>query len=226
MRAKVALAYPAFEQSFKTYIPEIKVLSIPADVTDYDLVVFPGGEDVNPGMYGQRNTYSYFNERRDDFESDVFQHALNANIKMFGVCRGHQFIHVKHGGSLYQDLKLTAGIGHAGPHTLTYVKRHPIMNFFPDDVNSLHHQGVRSLHSRASIIATAGEVPEILSYTYRDKEYALTVQFHPEFMSGSENFFNWLTTDWLGIKENGESVEPKEKKKMPKEFIYTFTTKT
>jgi putative glutamine amidotransferase len=96
-----------------------------------DLVLFAGGHDVSPELYGHRKsrfTYSY--PRRDEEEVHDFLAAKQAGIPMVGICRGMQFLTAVTGGKLFQDVN-----GHAGPrHIMVTDKGEEFV------VNSLHHQ--------------------------------------------------------------------------------------
>ncbi len=101
------------------------------NVSDADVVVFIGGEDINPALYGQANTSSYFSDRRDEYEKAIFEEAQKQRKVCFGICRGAQFLHAMSGGSLWQDVN-----NHAG-------RRHFIVDLDEDvrlEVTSMHHQ--------------------------------------------------------------------------------------
>lgn len=51
-------------------------------------------------------------ELRPEIDEALFQagrYALSKKIPMLGICKGHQFLNVLMGGSLYQDLSLKEG---------------------------------------------------------------------------------------------------------------------
>jgi len=74
------------------------------DMRDSDLVVFTGGEDVNPALYAKRaHPTSYWSERRDNFEVGAFREARRLDKKMVGICRGAQLLCVLAGGILVQN---------------------------------------------------------------------------------------------------------------------------
>ena len=55
---------------------------------DADIVMFTGGEDVDPSLYGcekHRSTYSNIN--RDMYEKEIFE-KINPNQLVIGICRG------------------------------------------------------------------------------------------------------------------------------------------
>jgi hypothetical protein len=69
-----------------------------------DLVVFTGGEDINPALYNRKpNIHTHFNEDRDKHEVAAFHQALSLNKKVIGICRGAQLLCAMAGGILVQD---------------------------------------------------------------------------------------------------------------------------
>lgn len=73
------------------------------NMKDADLVVFTGGEDVHPDMYGEPiNPTSGNNIKRDRYEQLEFNEALERKIPMIGICRGSQFLCAMSGGRLIQ----------------------------------------------------------------------------------------------------------------------------
>lgn len=77
------------------------------------LVVFTGGHDVSPGLYGKdAHPRTGASARRDAEEVEVFNIAKGNNIPMAGICRGAQFLCVMAGGKLVQDITNHAGRQH------------------------------------------------------------------------------------------------------------------
>lgn len=54
------------------------------------LIVFTGGEDVNPALYGDIIHYTTStNVRRDNVESSIFRSTVNkSQVAFLGICRG------------------------------------------------------------------------------------------------------------------------------------------
>lgn len=70
---------------------------------DADLVVFTGGEDVDPDFYGHpKHPFTGCNTKRDRYEQIEFNEALELKKPMIGICRGSQFLCVMNGGLLVQ----------------------------------------------------------------------------------------------------------------------------
>lgn len=102
------------------------------DPKDADILLFWGGTDVNPEIYGEkkgRNTQQP-DIARDAFESMLFEEFPN-KIKI-GVCRGSQFLTALNGGKLIQDVS-QHGINH---HINIDFKG----NNYKEQVTSSHHQ--------------------------------------------------------------------------------------
>lgn len=73
------------------------------DMRDADLVVFTGGEDVNPELYGKRpHPTTWFSRQRDRLEVEEFEEARDRNKKIIGICRGSQLMCALAGGILVQ----------------------------------------------------------------------------------------------------------------------------
>lgn len=71
---------------------------------DADLVVFTGGEDVTPALYGEpAHPSTSCNPLRDKLEANEFWNARLFDKKLVGICRGAQFLCVMAGGRLVQD---------------------------------------------------------------------------------------------------------------------------
>ena len=84
-----------------------RMIETPEDIA---LVVFTGGEDVYPELYGEEIGFrTYCSPSRDEYEVKMFEFAKKHNIPCAGICRGSQFLCVMAGGKLAQDIT-----GHAG----------------------------------------------------------------------------------------------------------------
>ncbi len=75
-----------------------------------DLIVFTGGEDVNPDLYGENEGYqTYYSVERDIREIKEYEKARELGKPMVGVCRGSQFLCVMNGGKLIQHMEHPGG---------------------------------------------------------------------------------------------------------------------
>lgn len=180
----------------------------------FRLVVFTGGEDVDPSLYGHINCYSESNFDRDMEEIDIFKMAVKHKIPMAGICRGMQFLNVMAGGSMYQHIA-----GHAGSsHTVTTNNGKDIK------VNSLHHQLVNINPKVTDVIAWSSSrisgvyfgnggakqphpEKEVEAAYFRNIN-AVGAQWHPELLHEDSEGFTYyvdLVKDLLtgGKKNNG-----------------------
>lgn len=162
-----------------------------------DLIVFTGGADVDPALYGEeRHKDTHVSKKRDDDDMALYIKALELGIPMLGICRGAQFIHVMNGGKLYQDVD-----NHNGEHCMWDIRR----KIKIDRVSSVHHQMViPQAGSSFQLIGTAnvarerwhnptectrGTKIDVEAFFYRDS-CAIGIQGHPEY-KGYNKFAQW-----------------------------------
>ena len=164
-----------------------------------DGVFLPGGADIDPVSYGTapHPMCDKTDRERDRVELALARWAIADGKPVLGVCRGMQLINVAAGGTLYQDLATQRpnGIKHdyfpfGGQsfardylaHEVRIAEDSRLARLFgpgPVKVNSMHHQGVRTLG--AGLVATA-HAPDGLIEAVEgpDASYLLAVQWHPE----------------------------------------------
>jgi gamma-glutamyl-gamma-aminobutyrate hydrolase PuuD len=158
------------------------------------LVVFTGGHDVSPSLYGEpTGRYTHASMARDIHEGKMFDLALKHKIPMVGICRGSQFLCVKAGGKLAQDIN-----NHSGVHTfrtndgrlLKCNSSHHQMQLPPKDAIPLGWAEPRISYDRITekLHYLNGhnqqiEVPEEYEVVYYPNINAVGVQFHPEWSS-------------------------------------------
>ena len=201
---------PAYIDAFSAQGATTRVLARTDDeaaitnmVKGIDLLVLCGGEDVEPGRYGEPLTYSKTpNLKRDAFEWKVLGAAVALGKPVFGICRGHQLINVFFGGTLYQDIKEEHGAAHPATHLVQvvddgYLK--PIFQTSRQEVNSSHHQAVKKLAPGFTVAATA--LDGVIEAIENKSLNIHGVQFHPERLQGNDPkfaaLFRWLVTGAL-----------------------------
>lgn len=188
MKRKIFIAYPTFFSSFKEMIPDLRVVRNEKEISKHDLVIFSGGEDIDPKIYGGDDKLSYgINRVRDKIETEIFKRCLEVGAKMIGVCRGHQLILALHGAKLIQDINPP----HPNYHDLDYYDNY-YENLIGKKVNSLHHQGVSiaELPKNFKLIASFDGIAEVTI-----SENCFTIQSHPEF-SGNKKLFEYLIREF------------------------------
>ena len=134
---------------------------------------------------------------RDETTLPLIPRAVAAGVPVFGICRGFQEMNVAFGGTLWQQLQEVPGhIDHREdknqPLEQQYAAAHDVA-LAPGGllqrlaggagrlkVNSLHSQGVRELGAGLTVEATAPDgVVEAFRVTAAPN-FALAVQWHPE----------------------------------------------
>lgn len=103
-------------------------------IEEADLVMFTGGEDVNPKYYNEPvGNRTSFNDARDVREIAAFKKAISLGKKVIGICRGAQLACVMAGGTLIQHADNHTG----GTHEMTLVSFTPHRKV---SISSAHHQ--------------------------------------------------------------------------------------
>jgi putative glutamine amidotransferase len=71
-------------------------------------VVLGGGRDIEPSRYGQEphERLGPGDPKRDAFELELVERALDRGLPLLGMCRGIQTINVALGGTLVQDVSI------------------------------------------------------------------------------------------------------------------------
>ncbi len=172
-----------------------------AAVDAVDGILIPGGLDVDPSMYGEETLACCKEHYReiDLFQSVLIDVAIKKNRPILGICRGCQIINVHHGGSLYQDLETCFSKEICHPsldkpeeavHEVTIKEKSLLYGIFNKErlyVNSLHHQGIKTLGKGLNAVATA---PDGLIEGIEDENNGIiAVQWHPEAMMKTDCSF-------------------------------------
>lgn len=148
-------------------------------------LLLPGGGDLEPWRYGQRNMASRNLEPdRDEVELSLLDHFAVAGKPVLGICRGMQTINVFFGGTLHQDMS-----GHsaaAGIDRLHMVRTlpSPLSALYGATciVNSAHHQAVDRLGSGLRAVQWTGD--GVLEAICHRTMSIWAVQWHPERLRG------------------------------------------
>ena len=180
------------------------------DPGSFDLVLFTGGEDVSPELYGDTSPehYCHNNIYRDMKEIRIFKIAQQHEVRMTGICRGSQFLNVMCGGRMIHDVN---NHGHSAGH-LMYTNRFPE----PIKVNTLHHQ-MSVLGKGGLLIGWAeGVSGRYLGWADKPEEWVggeteafiypehnvCGVQYHPEMMPPNTDgfkFYHRLIEEFLDL---------------------------
>jgi putative glutamine amidotransferase len=161
------------------------------DILDrIDGIIFAGGSDVDPGLYGEApHPTTNVKPERDAAEMLLLRAALARDLPLLGICRGLQLMAVAYGGRLHQHLPDV--LGHTGHRPTSGPKfgQHPVrmvagtlsQKILGDEVsvNSFHHQGIAD-PGRLYVSGWCPEDELIEAAEDPSRTFALGVQWHPE----------------------------------------------
>jgi gamma-glutamyl-gamma-aminobutyrate hydrolase PuuD len=180
------------------YVNFIENVELVDKLEDAQLVVFTGGEDVTPSLYGcKKHPKTYNNPKRDEKEQSIFNRIDPKKQVVYGCCRGSQFVTVMNGGLLVQNVN-----SHALWHTHAITDGSKIYQ-----ITSTHHQMMYpfNLKSGYNILFVSYGIssdfyegdkinsdtifsrePEIVLYNRDGFPKCLAVQGHPEMIPDSQ----------------------------------------
>ena len=86
--------------------PALDNAALDALLSRLDALVFTGGGDFSARVLGEPRhpAAGPENLRRDEFELQLMKRAIEHQMPILGICRGHQLLNLALGGTLYQDL--------------------------------------------------------------------------------------------------------------------------
>ena len=164
-----------------------------------DGFVFQGGTDLSPQTYGE----PFLDEQqwpgdpqRDEYELQIMDFAFRHAKPVYGICRGAQLINAYFQGTLFQDLDQQCEKAGLHKNKAAYDRWHHGIEFSPEghlaelfagiahpQVNSIHHQGIKTLGNDLVVEAVAADdgLIEAFSYKNLEEKFILGVQWHPEF---------------------------------------------
>lgn len=163
---------------------------------DIRLVVFTGGEDVWPEIYGENALWcTHYNSQRDLYEGRMFELACRHRIPMVGICRGAQFLCVKAGGKLIQDIG-----GHLVSHEVetndgrVFVvnSAHHQMQLPPEDATPLAWSRNRRSNRYLNGDGDRVDVDREYEVVYYPSIRAIGVQYHPEWLAPQDAAVNYV----------------------------------
>lgn len=186
---------PAFESES---LVRREHLNLRRYVDALDGLVLQGGNDVAPQSYGEIPLQPQWqgDAVRDHYEMELIHAFVEAGKPVFGICRGLQVLNVAFGGTLWQDLPtqcpstvqhITEGLYEKNRHALTLTPGGWLHSLYPNDVkftvNSIHHQGIKTLAGSFETEAVCPEDGGIEAIRRPLGSFVAGVQWHPEFDS-------------------------------------------
>src|SRR5262245_19434874 len=112
-----------YEEAVRRAGGEVRILHYETDspaavVSEVDGILLPGGDDVEPSLYGAP-THPAFDPAepgRDAYELELARLAAERDVPLLAICRGIQVLNVARGGTLVQDI--SSELPAAGPHVV------------------------------------------------------------------------------------------------------------
>lgn len=161
-----------------------------AYVDDVDGLIFTGGLDLPPSLYGEdpHPKTKLLPQRRVDWDLALLRAALAARRPILAICLGVQELNIALGGSLQQHLE--TGLRHARDESGHAY--HPVQMVEPGsrlreivgadtfETNSSHHQAVARLGKGLRVTARAPDGTVEGLEPDRDQGFVVGVQWHPE----------------------------------------------
>lgn len=187
-------------QDWKEYSRWLDNIEYVDTIKEADLVLFEGGSDVSPKVYGQpKHKTTYCDEPRDAQEKEMYLEAKERNLPCLGICRGSQFLTaMQPKGMLVQNQP-----NPAGSHNMETFDGKLLR------VTSTHHQAMYPFNMDKEDYKILGWTTNMLDFhqggnneelnpekecemVYYPKTRCLGIQSHPEMMP-----FEHLTNVWM-----------------------------
>ena len=178
-------------------IPKLPKAELKKFLSELDGLVLQGGTDISPNCYnesGIENNRWPGDPYRDEVELSIIEVAFEIKIPILGICRGFQLLNVYLGGSLYQDLNTQTDVTIPHRDAELYDTIHHSVNLKEEsliksiynenslEVNTVHHQGVKTLGVNLFVEAMCQEDKIIEAFKLNSKDhFVYGVQWHPEF---------------------------------------------
>ncbi len=155
-----------------------------------DGVVFSGGGDLDPELYGAEahDATDVPRKERDAAELHLLEAALERDMPVLAICRGSQLLNIARGGDLVQHLPETVGHeqhrhdpGSFSDHHVKVEAGSRLGGLLGEraPVKSHHHQGYGRIGSGLREVAWA-EDGVVEGLEDAEKRFALGVLWHPE----------------------------------------------
>lgn len=174
-------------------------------MTDLDLLVLPGGADVNPLRYHDKPSLftNKPNISYEYFDTVMLPKYISVGVPIFGICRGFQTLNVHFGGKLTQDYPfpystksrdelvepviITGNTGWTKYVHDDFIRGTRKGKAFLMTINSIHHQGVfysdderdNQLAGGFKVLAKSKASGNVEAFYHENLPIA-GVQYHPE----------------------------------------------
>lgn len=164
-------------------VPAVTTFS-PEQLAKCRSLLLPGGGDITPAFFGQKNAGSIkIDTELDILQLQALEYAVRKSMPVLGICKGMQLINVFFGGTILQHMPRADAHAYDGgdrchattisPGNILYSVYGPALT-----VNSAHHQCVDRPGKDLQVVQSAFDLtPEALCHGSLP---VLGVQWHPE----------------------------------------------
>ena len=171
--------------------PVMREANRPLSLGDSAGLVLTGGSDVDPALYGEPRQAETEppDEERDTLEASMLEKALAQDLPILAICRGLQILNVSQGGTLIQHVAPLhrherSDVSHELPVHPVTIQPDTLLSTIAGtntwQVNSRHHQAVRTVAGNLRVSAFDPEDCTIEALEHPDRRFVLAVQWHPE----------------------------------------------
>ena len=171
--------------------PVMREANRPLSLGDSAGLVLTGGSDVDPALYGEPRQAETEppDEERDALEASMLEKALAQDLPILAICRGLQILNVSQGGTLIQHVAPLhrherSDVSHELPVHPVTIQPDTLLSTIAGtntwEVNSRHHQAVRTVAGNLRVSAFDPEDCTIEALEHPDRRFVLAVQWHPE----------------------------------------------
>lgn len=171
--------------------PVLREANRPLSLGDSSGLVLTGGSDVDPALYGEiiQAETERPDAERDAVEAALVEEALAQDLPILAICRGLQILNVSQGGTLIQHLNpldrhQRTDTSHELPAHRVTIRPGTLLSTIAGtdtwQVNSRHHQAVRTVAGNLRVSAFDPEDGTIEALEHPERRFVLAVQWHPE----------------------------------------------
>lgn len=188
----------------------------PKELDSCDALVLPGGGDITPAFFGERNTGS----KNIDTELDILQLeavdlCLKKGLPILGICKGMQIINVALGGTIVQDLATADSHCYTDRdqyHSTTLLEGTCLYELYGRTalVNSAHHQGLGRMGNGLSPIQWCTD-DGCVEAVIHESLPVLGLQWHPERLDPERTTLSGeplleLLASWISVSHRRPSL--------------------
>lgn len=186
------------------------------------ILVTGSGWDLDPELYGERQRFKFrrMSEERAQLELGLTKLAFDRQIPTLGICGGMQSMNVALGGTLIQDIssQIETSLQHSPPKSATKMAHaihilpksllHRIAKGRSIQVNSSHHQSVKTIPSFLQVTGTSSD-GVIEAFEASSHPFWLGVQWHPEWLYRKHPVHKRLFSAFVQAAKNYSSRKKK-----------------